>query len=182
MTISHKAFEKFSGDEVILGFWNNDGTISIQKKPKDFPTNPLAWDKLSDEEKAKDLHVTLEPFELKTLLKENEFHFDGIRPGLIPMREKIDASTEEDMVTIRNIPFMFGVEVGTTELTINKAILQEIYNAAEKAWSEKREEVRPLIGLNSKAGSFDGMAGTLEQDKKNEELRTKVRKYLSENL
>jgi hypothetical protein len=45
-------------------------------------------------------------------------------------------------------------------------------------WKEKREGIRPLIGLNSKAKSFDGMAGTLDQDRLNEEQRMVAKKLL----
>jgi hypothetical protein len=65
-------------------------------------------------------------------------------------------------------------------MDLPKKILEDIFKACKIVWEKNRTSIRPLIGLNCKAGSFDAMAGSLDQDKKNEELRAKILNILSE--
>lgn len=169
MTISYRAFQANTNTHKIDAWWNNDGTIGISQTPQN------AQKKKGSIFPEGHTHVCMEPLEVKTLLDTGEFHYEGARPGLLSWNEKIDATIKDDMV------YVSSTHKGLDEknLTLSKPMLEEIYKACLETWKKQREGIRPLIGLNSKAKSFDGMAGTLDKDKQNEELRTKVQGLLS---
>lgn len=161
MTLSYKSFEKIFNGERICAFWNSDGTILITQ----------SMDGLISSEKS----ICLKPLEIENLLKENKFEYEGIRPGLIPSEEKIEASIINDQVFMKCTRFEKTL---ISSLSFPKTILEKIFISTKKVWEKNREKIRPLIGLNCKAGSFDAMEGKLDQDKINEELRVKVQNFL----
>ena len=76
------------------------------------------------------------------------------------------------MVAIKVITFHEKI------VSFPKSILEELFIATKKVWEDKKGSIRPLTGLNCKAGSFDAMEGKLDQDKKNEDLRVEIQNVL----
>ena len=175
MTLSYRAFEKVIDKDRIVSFWNNNGTIGISQVLNGYKFSQKGCNHR---------YVCLKPLEIETLLKKNEFHYEGIRPGLFPTDEKIDAYIINNYVEIKvSICSRFNLpDLECPSLSFPKTVLKELYTATKKMWRKKRETIRPLIGLNCKAGSFDALEGTLDQDKKNEEQRIITHNILKKGL
>jgi hypothetical protein len=170
MTISYEAFDKIVDGKHIEAMWNNDGTIMILQYNKGYKTYQEGSDTRS---------ATLKPKEIETLLEKNSFQYSGIRPGLLPLNEKIEASIVNDIVSIKRTSMFFGDVLEQPEFSFKKSTLEDIFHAAKKVWEKQRESIRPLTGLNCKAGSFDAMEGRLDQDKINENQRSVVAESLA---
>lgn len=158
MTISFIGYESSDSVKKTQGFWCNDGMVLIiQRKHSE------------SDDTFNGASCHLKPSELKKLLvayeegKEDLLFVEELRPGLLPMEEKIEAKKHGDRIIVKcwlKNPFVFSGEVQffeRPEISLSyeeaKAILERCCDTRD--WYEKEIGIAPLVGTNCRKTEKD---------------------------
>jgi hypothetical protein len=165
MTRSYKSYTTVVDGNEINAYWNTDGTILIEMKKHN--------------SKGHGNCISLKPLEIETVLKNKiDTCFNGVRPGLgafagpCRINVKIVQNNAEIKRTYEENKHNYDPVI------IPLSILQNIFDSTMDIWQDHKNDIRPLVGLNCVAGSFDAMVGDFSQHRKNEEQRNIIKKFL----
>jgi hypothetical protein len=149
MTMSFISFEKSDETKKTSGYWCNDGMILIIQKRHD---DKNEWGGTS---------CHLKPSELKKIIEtyredatEPLLDIQEVRPGLMPVEEKVKVTVRDKLIVIDNKFRMFSPDFFSKgELTLTLEDAKEMLKGCceTRDGYEKDIGIAPLLGFNCRA-------------------------------